>query len=166
MLGQRSHGAGTQVGDRADVEHDAACGDLAHQTRILSSSDAVPDPDGGQQIERGPHGCGVAKLARVRHRAEAAVARQRKRGRVRLGRIKRLAAAQADADHAAAEIGERVARGFERCLNGIAAGDLRGQPDLHPVQFAGFLRAVTVTFEHLLPAGAAPYRLSRREDAL
>lgn len=102
----------------------------------------------------------------MRYHAQATIARQGKRRRVWLGRVELLAAAKTYTDHATVAIGQRVAGGLNRCLNRITPGNLRRQPDLHPVQFAGLLRAVTVAIEHLHPAGALADRLGWCEDAL
>ena len=69
--GQGCDGAGAQVGDRADVE-DHARDDLAQRARIPGSGDAMPDPVGGQQIERRTLRVRAAKLTCVRYRAEDA----------------------------------------------------------------------------------------------
>ena len=88
----------------------------------------APDPDGGEQIERGAHRFRSAQLTCVRNHAESAVAGESERLHVGLGRVVPLATAKAEADHATVTIGERVSCGLERCLERVAAGNLRCQP--------------------------------------
>src|ERR671925_1626188 len=106
MLLERRHRAGTDVRDRADVEDDAAIGQLLQQLGFLDGPDPVPDTARAEGIERAANGRRPLVLARVRHRPEALCARPLEDRRVWLGRV-RLYACEADPDDTAVAVFQR-----------------------------------------------------------
>src|SRR5206468_10328486 len=84
----------------------------------------------------------------------------------RLRRILRLEPAEPDADGAALAVARGPLDRRPRLLLAEAARDVRGQPDLHPVQLSRLLRAVADALEDVLPRAPVPDALRGAEDAL
>ena len=156
VLLERGDHARAEVGDRADVEHGAAAGQLADETRILLSPDAVTDAMRAERIERASHRVGTGGLSRVRDRREPTFAGDGERALVELRRVLGLEAAEPEADDAAVAVGDRVA-GSRLCfVVGVAARDVRRQAYLDAVQLPRLLGAVAIAGEHLVAVDLPP----------
>src|SRR5581483_2982726 len=70
MVGEARHRPGAEVRERADVEDDAAVGELADEPGVLLGADAVTKPVGAERLERPAHRGRTGDLAGVRHRSE------------------------------------------------------------------------------------------------
>jgi hypothetical protein len=156
----------TQVRDRADVEDDGPIRELSHQRRILDRADPVPDAVGAERLERAADRRRAGVLACVRHGAQPLGLRQCEHLGVRLRRELRLQSAEPDADHAALAVLRRVRTTVCAFVQLRAAVDVRREADRDPVQLLGFLGAVAVAAEDLVPVHAARDALRRGEDAL
>jgi hypothetical protein len=104
---ERRDGAGPDVRDRADVQHDLALAELLDERRILDRPDAVADPVGMERAERPADRFGACDLAGVRRGCEALGASQLERRRVRLRGEVRLEPAEPDGDAAAVPVPRR-----------------------------------------------------------
>src|SRR5581483_5685232 len=107
VLLERANGAGADVRDRRQVEHEAAVGELAHERGILDRPEPVPDPVRRQVVERAAHGLRADDFARVRNRAETGLAGGAKGRGEGLVRVVGLLAAEADGDDPALPVPRR-----------------------------------------------------------
>jgi hypothetical protein len=71
VLVERGDRAGADVGGRADLERDAAVGQVGHEHRVLRGRDAVADALGAEHVQRVPDGLRAGGLAGVRDAAQA-----------------------------------------------------------------------------------------------
>ena len=163
MVLERRHRAGAEVRDRADVEHDLPRRQLPDERRVLDGTDPVADPVRVERLERAPHRGRPDDLARVGHRREPFALRVAEDVRVRLRRELRLEPSEPDPGE---PVRERISDRGSGLVLREAAGDVRGERDLDPVQLAGLVGAVAEAGEDLVPGDAAADALRRGEDPL
>ena len=87
MLVQRRDGAGPDVRDRADVQHDPALAELLDERRILDRADAVADPVGAERVERAADRRGARTSPACGTEPRPSACASSNAGGVRLGRV-------------------------------------------------------------------------------
>src|SRR5207247_5916075 len=164
MVVQGSDDAGVEVRERADVDDDASGGEFLYEPLTFLGADAVSDSVCPDDVKRRTHGRRACHLTRMGDRAEAALARNRKRTRERTHRFVIGTPDQPQPDDSAVAVPDRAARHLFRLVGGVDAGEVGRQPNLDAVSLLCLLCAVAVAGEYLVLIETSPQ--TGREDRL